>query len=305
MTQITLLDGGLGQEINKRSPSDTSHPLWSVKVMDEYPQIVADVHKDFLNAGARTLSVNSYTITHSRLKRNGASGHFEEWHALALATIHKAITETDIKRDEMTIAGCLPPVAASYVSEAALDYQESYDEYAAIIEAQQADVDLFLVETMSNIQETKAAIAALRDYGHEALIGLTLKDDASNLLRSGERLEQAIDILGAEGLSALCVNCCYPEAIDKAIPLIAKAGIRTGGYANGFTSISALAPGQTVDNLTARTDLSAQHYGQHIDKWLDAGATIIGGCCEIGPEHIAYLHQHLTRNGYEISKLTA
>lgn len=304
MTAITLLDGGLGQEINKRSPSDTSHPLWSVKVMDEHPQIVVDVHKDFLNAGARTLSVNSYTITQSRLARNDAAGRFDEWHRLALSTIHKAIAETDINRNDITIAGCLPPIAASYVSEAALDYQQSYDEFAAIIEAQQADVDLFLVETMSNIQETKAAIAALKDYGHEALIALTLKDDASNQLRSGETLEQAIDTLAAEGLSALCVNCCYPEAIDKAIPFIAKAGLRTGGYANGFTSISALAPGQTVDNLSARTDLSAPNYSHHIDKWLDAGATIIGGCCEIGPEHIAYLHQHLVQKGYEISKLT-
>lgn len=305
MSQITLLDGGLGQEINKRSPSDTSHPLWSVKVMAEHPQIVAEVHKDFLLAGARTLAVNSYTITKSRLNRNGASAHFDEWHKLALSTIKQAIAETPIARDDITIAGCLPPIAASYVSEAALDYQSSYDEFAAIIEAQQDDVDLFLVETMSNIEESKAAIAALRDYGHEALIALTLKDDGRNQLRSGETLEQAIDALGAEGVSALCVNCCYPEAIDNAIPIIAKSGLRTGGYANGFTSISALAPGQTVDNLSARTDLSPQSYCAHIDKWLDDGATIIGGCCEIGPDHIATLHRHLTEKGHEICKLTA
>lgn len=303
MSEIALLDGGLGQEINKRATSDKSHPLWSVKVMDDEPQIVIDVHKDFINAGARTISVNSYTITQSRLDRNGHSERYDDFHQMAISMVTQAVAQSNIARDEVTIAGCLPPIAASYVAEEALDYQSSYDEYARIIAAQGPYVDLFLVETMSNIAETKAAVAALRDNGHKAYIGLTLNDDATNTLRSGERLEQAIDELGAEGVSALSINCCYPEAIDKAMPLLGKSGLRVGGYANGFTSITALRPGQTVDNLTARRDLDPQSYANHIDRWIDDGATIIGGCCEIGPQHIAYLREHLIRQGHSITKL--
>ena len=120
MSEIALLDGGLGQEINKRATSDKSHPLWSVKVMDDEPQIVIDVHKDFINAGARTISVNSYTITQSRLDRNGHSERYDDFHQMAISMVTQAVAQSDIARDEITIAGCLPPIAASYVAEEAL-----------------------------------------------------------------------------------------------------------------------------------------------------------------------------------------
>ena len=73
-----------------------------------------------------------------------------------------------------------------------------------------------------------------------------------------------------------------------------------GAYANGFTSIKALTPGATVDNLTVRQDLSKKRYAEHVLKWLDLGATIIGGCCEIGPEYIRYLRDELENNGHHL-----
>jgi homocysteine S-methyltransferase len=60
MSEIALLDGGLGQEINKRSRNDT-HPLWSVKVMFDSPDIVCDVHSDFILSGARVICLNTYS----------------------------------------------------------------------------------------------------------------------------------------------------------------------------------------------------------------------------------------------------
>ena len=63
MASITLLDGGLGQEINNRSTQDNSHPLWSVQVMHNEPEIVVQVHEAFINAGAKVLTLNNYTAT--------------------------------------------------------------------------------------------------------------------------------------------------------------------------------------------------------------------------------------------------
>ena len=63
MADIIFLDGGLGQEINKRSSKTKSHPLWSLKVMYDEPEIVSKVHLDFINAGAKVLSLNTYTAT--------------------------------------------------------------------------------------------------------------------------------------------------------------------------------------------------------------------------------------------------
>ena len=85
--------------------------------------------------------------------------------------------------------------------------------------------------------------------------------------------------------------------------VLQTSGLRYGGYANGFTSIENLAPGTTVDGLLARIDLGPERYAEHVMSWLDMGATIIGGCCEIGPEHIKYLSQQLTAQGHELTTL--
>ena len=305
MSQIAFLDGGLGQEINNRSSQTNSHPLWSVQVMFDEPDIVVAAHKDFIAAGARVITTNNYTATLPRLTRHGYAEQFDAAHHLAFDLLNRAIDESAdaLQREiDVNIAGCLPPIAASYVAEAALNYQDSYDQYTRLIDIQADHVDVFLVETISNITEARAA-AALKDAGQKQFIGLTLADDLSNSLRSGETLEAAIDVLGGDGVDAICVNCSFPEAIDAALPILNASGLRFGGYANGFTSIAGLAPGTTVDNLAARQDLSPAAYAGHAIGWAKAGATLIGGCCEISPDHIAYLHQSLCDAGYKPAKL--
>ena len=65
MGDIVLLDGGLGQEISLRYKGQT-HPLWSIKVMLEQPEIMLDVHRDFIRAGAKVPHLNTYTATPTR-----------------------------------------------------------------------------------------------------------------------------------------------------------------------------------------------------------------------------------------------
>ena len=303
MTSIAFLDGGLGQEIHKRSHQEASHPLWSVKVMHEEPEVVVNAHKDFLAAGAKVISLNNYTATITRLSRHGFGAKFSETHQLAIQLVNQAISESGIARDTINIAGCLPPLCASYVASDVLDYNQSYDEYCHLIDAQASGVDLFLAETLSSIIEAKAVIKALKNMGKQTFIGLTLSDDLSNTLRSGESLNEAIDSLSGDHIDALLVNCSYPEAIDKAVPLLKSSGLRFGGYANGFTSVKKLVPGSTVDKLEFRRDLTPEKYAEHVIRWVENGATIIGGCCEIGPEHISYLNHYLSIRGYDLTSL--
>lgn len=303
MQDITLLDGGLGQEIIRRSHADKAHPLWSVKTMFDEPDVIKQVHKDFIAAGAKVLSVNNYTATPTRMLRNDMMGQFEQAHETAIQLLKSAISESDKSADEITIAGCLPPLTASYVADAALDYQPSYDEYCRLIEVQKDHVDVILVETMSNSQETFAAVDALTSFGEKTYISLTLSDDLTNCLRSGETLEAVIERLSEKNIDAVMINCSFPEAVSKALPILAQSDLRFGAYANGFTSISALQPGGTVDGLHARTDLPPEIYASHALSWIDAGATIIGGCCEITPSHIAYLAKEMHNHGYRPSQL--
>lgn len=302
MAEIALLDGGLGQEINRRAIAE-SHPLWSLKVMFATPDIVVDVHSDFIAAGARVISLNTYTATPTRMQRHGYGDQFAKAYDTAFQLANTAITNTGQPAGPVQIAGCLPPLVASYRSDVSLNYAESLQEYRQIVAAQNDRVDVFLIETMSNITEACAALDAAKETNVPAYIALSLSDDVPSTLRSGERLVDALTALVPKKPDGLLLNCSSPETITQSMPLLADTGLRFGGYANGFTSVDALHPGGTVDSLSARKDLSPEDYAGFAEQWIAQGATIVGGCCEIGPAHIAYLAERLRARGHSISHL--
>ncbi len=301
--QITLLDGGVGQEINRRASHIKSHPQWSVKVMHDEPEVVVQVHKDFIDAGAKVITLNNYTATPSRMTRYGMMDRYEQTHQLAVQCANEALRATNIARSDVNIAGCLPPLTASYVTEVTLPYAQAYEEYCSLIEQQKPFVDVFLVETMSNLSELTAALDALQHHQQKAYVGLTLKDDASVTLRSGQPLADALALLRERAAEAVMINCCYPEAVDLAMDALSQSSLRFGAYANGFKSVEPLKPGTTVDQLEQRAELTPARYADHAMTWVAQGATIIGGCCEISPKHIAEIHTRLEAKSYHAAKL--
>ncbi len=302
MTYISILDGGLGQEIQKRS-KQSAHPLWSIKVMFENPEIVVQVHKDFITNGARVICLNTYAATKTRMIKHGYGDKFQTAHKTAIDLALQSINESKLNNASLQLAGCLPPLVSSYVSKVSMDFNNSLDEYRQIVDYQKNDVDLFLIETMSNIEEARAAITAVKETDKPVYISFTLEDNTSKKLRSGENLNIAIEKLSNELPDGIMLNCSSPEAITSAMPTLSTLDIPFGGYANGFTSIEPLTPGSTVDNLTSRKDLSPEIYFEFIEQWINEGATIIGGCCEIGPKHIGYICNALESNGHKLSKL--
>ncbi|MEO0368068.1 MAG: homocysteine S-methyltransferase family protein, partial [Pseudomonadota bacterium] len=124
----------------------------------------------------------------------------------------------------------------------------------------------------------------------------SVSDEDGSLLRSGEPLEQVVDVATQHGASALLVNCTIPETVTKSMEILAKQSLPIGAYANGFTGITEAfkKDNATVDALEARKDLDPQAYLAFAQQWRDSGAEIIGGCCEVGPAHIAALAESLT-----------
>ena len=109
MTEITLLDGGMGQELLARS-GDAPTPLWATQVMMDHPGIVQGVHADYFAAGAGVATTNSYGLHHDRLLKAGIDGRFADLHAQALAEARAARDAHGSGR----IAGSLGPLVASY-----------------------------------------------------------------------------------------------------------------------------------------------------------------------------------------------
>ncbi|MCY4397655.1 MAG: homocysteine S-methyltransferase family protein [Rhodospirillaceae bacterium] len=294
--KIALLDGGVGQELHRRS-ARPSAPLWSAQVMIDEPDLVETVHLEFIEAGARIVTLNSYSATPHQLARAGRAGMFD---ALQEAAVRAAQAARDRSGRDVRVAGCLPPLTTSYRPDLTLPEDVCLAEYRRIVSAQADHVDLFLCETLSTVAEARVATRAARETGKTVWTGLTADDADGSVLRSGEPVAVGARAARDAGAAAVLVNCSSPEAIARALPLLAGAGIPFGAYANGFVSVEALQPGGTVDVLEARCDLGPAAYAQHALAWAAAGATILGGCCEIGPAHIAELTRQLGLAGYEV-----
>ena len=295
--KIIVLDGGLGQELHRRSALPPA-PLWSVQVMIEEPHLVEEVHLDFIAAGARVITVNSYIATPQQLALAGRADMFDALHHAALAA---AKTARDRSRREVRIAGCLPPLAASYRPDLMPPEDVCLADYRRIVAAQADHVDLFLCETLPSVTEARLATVAASESGKTVWTALTVDDADGSVLRSGEPVADGAHAAAAAGAAAVLVNCSRPEAVAGALPGLGNIGMPFGAYANGFVSVDALEPGGTADVLEARGDLDPASYADHALRWAASGATILGGCCEIGPAHIAELARRLEAEGYDLA----
>jgi S-methylmethionine-dependent homocysteine/selenocysteine methylase len=151
---------------------------------------------------------------------------------------------------------------------------------------------------MSSITEARAACTAAAESGKPVWVALTVSDEYPQQLRSGESLKDALLVLDSFDTQATLLNCSQPEAISACWPLLNTKQRKIGAYANGFISVDSLYPGDTVEELEMRQDMSPQQYAKHAMDWVRNGASIIGGCCEIGPEHIKALYSSLCSEGF-------
>ena len=293
---IILLDGGMGQELVRRSGVAPT-PLWSARIMLDNPVLVETLHIDFIKAGAKVIALNNYTATPARLARDASVDLFKLIHAAAIDAAQSARRKAGI--EGVQIAGCLPPIMASYKPDLAPDAAACLEQYRQLVAVQKHGVDLMFCETMSTIREAVAAATAATDAGLKTIVSFTLDDENPLQLRSGEALADAVKAVAVVGVEAVTANCSMPETLSAAIPTLLGAFPKIGGYANGFQSVKPLKAGGTTAGLQAREDLTPAAYAQYALGWAEAGAQIIGGCCEVGPAHIAELDRVLRAADYK------
>ena len=173
VNRVTVLDGGMGQELIRRSGKSPT-AMWSAQVMLDMPELVQGLHADFIRAGARVVTINAYSATPERLERDSSSAYFEPLQLAAIKAATQARDECGI--ESVRIAGCLPPLVGSYHPEAGLGYEESLSTYQSIVALQAPHVDLILCETMASVSEARTSAMAARESGLPVWTGLTLDD---------------------------------------------------------------------------------------------------------------------------------
>jgi S-methylmethionine-dependent homocysteine/selenocysteine methylase len=297
MAMITLLDGGMGQELVARS-GDEPTPLWATRVMIDHPGMVCAIHGDYFAAGASVATTNTYAIHHDRLERFGMDPLFHSLHLRALAEAHEARAA----HGGGLIAGSMGPLMASYRPDLTESVAKAAPKYAEIAALLGPHVDVILLETMASVEMCDGALKGAQAAGKPVWLSVSVDDHDGGLLRSGEPIADLARVVSTYPVAAVLANCSVPEAMAAAMAGLKRFGLPFGAYANGFTHISGnfLKDAPTVKELTHRHDLTPEKYAEFALTWVGMGASIVGGCCEVGPAHIACLREKLIEAGHQI-----
>ncbi|UXL36852.1 homocysteine S-methyltransferase family protein [Pseudomonas fragi] len=294
---MVILDGGMGREL-QRCGAPFRQPEWSALALSEAPQVVVAVHAAFIESGAQVITSNSYAVVPFHI---GEERFANEGLKLASIAGQLARTAADASAHPVKVAGSLPPLFGSYRPDL-FQPERVAEVLTPLLQGLGAHVDLWLAETQSSLAEVQAIHAHLPSDGKPFWVSFTLQDedvDGVPRLRSGETVAEAIEVGAKMGVAALLFNCSQPEvigaAVDVAQSIIKRLGadIAIGVYANAFPPQPKEATANDgLDEL--REDLDPLGYLQWAKDWQQRGASMIGGCCGIGPEHIAELKRSLT-----------
>jgi S-methylmethionine-dependent homocysteine/selenocysteine methylase len=285
-----ILDGGTGREL-QRIGAPFRQPEWSALALIEAPEFVGRVHQAYIDAGADVITSNSYAVVPFHI---GEERFAQDGQALADLAGKLAREAADGAGRAVRVAGSLPPVCGSYRPDL-VDLERARRVLGVLIAGLVPWVDHWQAETLSTMAEAELVAELVAETGKPLWLSFTLQDEqpgAPPQLRSGERVRDAALMAVRLGAEALLFNCSQPEvmeaALDEARTALGNSAIRLGVYANAFPPMSAEAEANTA-LCPIRADLTPAGYVAFARAWAGAGASILGGCCGIGPEHIAVL----------------
>jgi homocysteine S-methyltransferase len=266
--------------------------------MMDHPGLVRAIHDDYFAAGASVATTNTYNILHDRLIGVGLDAYYHALHLRALTEAHEARAAAG----RGIIAGSMGPLGESYRPDLTPDIAVSAPLYAEKARIMAPHVDVILLETMSSLGLARGAVKGAQVAGLPVWLSVSVDDRDGSKLRSGEPISGLRDLIAEHPTAAVLANCSMPEAMLAALGELSAMGLPYGAYANGFSEISGLPLPDDVaaPDYTHRHDLTPEKYTAFAMQWVAMGATIVGGCCEVGPAHIRHLAGALRAMGHTI-----
>jgi len=279
-SKILLLDGATGTELDRRGV-DIGLPLWSARALLEAPDVLAEIHREYLEAGAGAITTNTFR-THRRsldkagIGRRGPEGYTRRAVELAREACH------DVNPDALVL-GSVAPLEDCYRPELAPDAAACRVEHAEIIGYLiNAGVDFILIETMNNLAEAGAAADAARRLapGKWMISLCTRPQGPPGVLLSGEAAAPLLERL--HDAQAVGVNCVPAPAVEAQVRFLRQAlpdDVRILAYAN-------IGHADEAGNWVITDAVDPARFADYARRWVDAGATVVGGCCGTTPDTI-------------------
>lgn len=275
-----ILDGAMGTELQRRG-YETTLPLWSARALFNAPDVVQDIHKKYILAGADIITTNTFRTQYRTLEKAGLSNQTQRINQLATQLAVQARKEADVDRP-VFIAGSLTTLEDCYEVNLVPDDKtlvREHTEQASILAA--TPIDFFLLETFGTQREVLAAARAAHATSKPIAISFII-NEVGDLL-SGESLAETITLLEAEtNPIAYLVNCISEANSRVAIEKLASLTDKSfGAYVNGDGEAHHDQGWKFNPNQASHL----QSYVNTCNHWVSMGANIIGGCCGTNPEY--------------------
>ena len=274
-----VIDGATGTEAERRGVPTVEH-AWSGGGVLSHPDIVRDIHEEYIRCGAEIIISNTFATTRHALRDGGLEKDFETVNRRGVELACEARDKTE--RPDTLVAG-----GVSYWS--FTGNHPPLDVLLADVTTQSmimrdAGADLLMLEMMVDIERMKVTIEAAKSSTLPVWAGLTCEPDANGTmcLRNGETLEDALAVLADTDIPLVNIMHTEVKDIDACLDVVER---HWNGLVGVYAQVGKFNDGQWVFDFT----ISPQDYATHSARWMNRNVQIIGGCCGILPEHICAL----------------
>lgn len=271
-----VADGGMGTSLiaaglERGTPSE----LWNI----DRPDVVRSIHRGYLEAGAQVILTNSFGGNRWRLSRHQLAERVSELNAAAAAL---ARAEVDSFDAPVVVGGSIGPIGRLLKPLGEMTQEQARSEFKeqalALVES---GIDVLWIETMSDLEEVRAAIAGCREAASDFPLVVTMTFDKHGFTSMGVSPEDAIAVLSQFDLEAMGGNCGNgPAEIEAVIAKLHTADPSAILISKSNAGIPRMQAGQVV------YDASPEVMAEHARRVYGLGARIIGACCGSTSEHI-------------------
>lgn len=285
-SKIVLLDGATGSNLQMRGmPTGVCPEKW---ILDN-PDVMIDLQKEYIKAGSDILYAPTFTANRIKLEEYGLEDDIESINRNLIKLSKTAIKESGVEASgrKVYVAGDLTMTGEQLYPIGTLQFEELVTVYKEQIAYMLMEgVDLFVVETMMSLQECRAAVLAVKETCDlPVMVTLTFNESLKTLY--GTDPATAIIVLQNMGADAVGVNCSTgPEQMCEVVSLM-KEYATVPIIAKPNAGLPCLVDDITVYNMEAKP------FSIETRKLVEAGASIVGGCCGTTPEHIAMLLEEI------------
>lgn len=290
INKIKLLDGSMSFPMEQLG-YNLKNKLWTGMALISDPDIIKNIHKNYINAGADYISTSTYQVSYDRLQNMGyQSSEIKKVFQKSVDLVKEAIKESRSKK-EIKIVGSFGPFA-SYdpkASEYVGKYNSTDDEIKNfhlnninIIE--ETDLDIILYETIPCLREIKILSKILSQTNKEIWISITCNENIE--FRDGSSFKEACKIISQiEQISTLGINCFSPLLVEKALKKLKK-------YSNKKTLVYPNS-GEKYNPKDKYWSGKNEFNNLMIKNWLSLSPDIIGGCCRVGYNNIKKMREEI------------